>query len=110
MNNDVQKAKNALDALIKKSRVHFYKPIQIAEILYHSRVCKDLNINQLESYRSVSKHWRNEITKELLGRVCTSSARFQDDLFNDNAMPPSIIKILATENKKNKWSGRSVHI
>ena len=33
MPNRVQ-AKAALDAVIKKSRVHLYKPIQIAEILY----------------------------------------------------------------------------
>ena len=30
-------AKNALDSVIKKSRVHLYKPIQIAEILYKIR-------------------------------------------------------------------------
>ncbi len=100
MNKETQKAKEALDLLIKKSRVHLYKPIQIGEILYHSRVCKDLNLNDLESYRNASKHWRDEVSKSLLGRVCTSSARFQDDLFNSNAMPPSIIKILAKENER----------
>ncbi len=32
MNN--QNAKESLDTIIKKARVHLYKPIQIAEILY----------------------------------------------------------------------------
>ena len=37
-------AKKALDAVIKKSRVHLYKPIQIAEILYRDRVFHDINL------------------------------------------------------------------
>lgn len=100
MKKDVLIAKAALDTLIKKSRVHFYKPIQIGEILYHARVVHDVDLNDLESYRNASKHWRDDITKQLLGRVCTSSARFQDDLFNVNAMPPETIKVLALENQR----------
>lgn len=38
----------------------------------------------------------------LLGRVCTSSARFQDDLFNDNAIPPAVLGVLGKENRKTK--------
>lgn len=30
----IEEAKEALDKVIKKGRVHLYKPIQIAEILY----------------------------------------------------------------------------
>lgn len=93
MREDISKAKKALDNLIKKSRVHLYKPIQIGEILYHSRVYNDVDLDDLESYRNASKHWRDEITEILLGRVCSSSARFQDDLFNENAIPPRIIKM-----------------
>ena len=100
MEKDVKKAKEALDLIINKSRIHLYKPIQIGEILYHYRIHKDLDLDNLESYRNTSKHWRNEITAVLLGRVCTSSARFQDDLFNENAVPPRIIKILALENDR----------
>ena len=102
MREDVLKAKIALDTIIKKSRVHLYKPIQIGEILYHSRVFKDVNLDDLESYRNASKHWRDEVTEVLLGRICSSSARFQDDLFNENAIPPRIIKVLAKENKQTK--------
>ena len=37
MPSDLDIAKNALDSLITKSRVHLYKPIQIAEILFNER-------------------------------------------------------------------------
>ena len=91
-------AKKALDMVIKKSRVHLYKPIQIAEILYRVRTVGDINPLDLEDYRTRSKKWRDEICKPLLGRVCTSSARFQDDLFNDNAVPPAFLNELSKEN------------
>ena len=60
MNLELQNAKNALDSVIKKSRVHLYKPIQIAEILYRDRVYKDIDINDKESYRTKSKKWRDD--------------------------------------------------
>lgn len=91
-------AKKALDTVIVKSRVHLYKPIQIAEILYRIRVVGDVNPLNLEDYRTKSKRWRDDICRPLLGRVCTSSARFQDDLFNDNAVPPVMLNELSSEN------------
>ena len=93
-------AKNALDKLIQKSRVHLYKPIQIAEILYHDRVYQDIDLTVLEDYRTKSKKWRDDISIELLGRVCTSSSKFQDNLFDDNAIPPTIIEVLGRENRE----------
>ena len=78
----VAEAKAKLDTVIRKSRIHFYKPIQIAEILHHQRtVDKKLNLRDLESYRTKSRKWRDLVSEELLGTVCSSSARFQDDLF-----------------------------
>lgn len=91
-------AKDALDKLINKSRVHLYKPIQIAEILYHHRIYKDINLLQLEDYRNPSKKWRDNMCFPLLGRVCTSSAKFQDNLFDDNAIPPIILNVLGKAN------------
>lgn len=88
--------------MIRLSRVHLYKPIQIAEILYHARVHQDVNLDDVESYRNQSKKWRDDISKILLGTVCTSSARFQDDLFNENALPPRHIKTLSEENIRTK--------
>lgn len=93
-----EEAKAALDKLIEKSRIHLYKPIQIAEILYHARTDKNLNLLDLESYRTKSKKWRDEISLQLLGRICTSSARFQDNLFDENALPPHLLNELGKEN------------
>jgi len=95
-----EKAKQALDNVINKSRVHLYKPIQVAEILFRIRAYGDIDPLKLEDYRTKSKKWRDTISLPLLGRVCTSSARFQDDLFNDNAIPPSILYELSKENIK----------
>lgn len=79
---DLLKAKELLDKVLKKSRIHFYKPIQIVEILYRDRISKDIDLKTLETYRTKSKKWRDDISLPLLGRVCTSSAKFQDDIFN----------------------------
>ena len=97
---NITEAGEALDRLIRKSRVHFYKPIQIAEILYHDRVFHDVDLSLLETYRTQSKKWRDEISIELLGRVCTSSSRFQDNLFDANAIPPEVLSVLGKINRK----------
>ncbi len=99
---DVRQAKEALDRLIAKQRVHLYKPIQIAEILYRVRQ-GTLTIDQLrddlESYRNPSKHWRDSVSRILLDRVCTSSQKFQDNLFDPNAIPPATLAALAEANE-----------
>lgn len=94
--------KEALDKIIKKSRVHFYKPIQIAEILHQDRTKKPLNLLDLESYRNASKRWRDQITQKIIGRISTSSQKFQDNIFDENAIPPRLLKELANFNRKNK--------
>ena len=95
-----QQAKDAIDSIIKKARVHLYKPIQIAEILYRDRTVKDINLSSLETYRNTSKRWRDEVCVRFLGRASTSSARFQDDLFNNNAIPPEALMHLGDLNRK----------
>lgn len=90
-------AMDALDTVIKKSRVHLYKPIQIAEILYRDRVFGDIDLTNLETYRSRSKSWRDDISIRLLGRICNSSSKFQDDLFN--AITPTQIAELGAYNR-----------
>ena len=93
----VAEAKAMLDAVIAKSRTFLYKPIQIAEILHHQRIVNpELDLLDLESYRTKSRHWRNIVSQELLGTVCSSSAKFQDDIFN--AVPPEALNILGQEN------------
>ncbi len=93
-------SKKALDSIIKKTRVHYYKPIQLAEILYHNRL-NHLNLNDLESYRSASKQWRDQVTQRLVGRISTSSAKFQDNLFEGNAMLPRLLAELGNFNNAN---------
>lgn len=98
----LKQAKQALDSVIEKGRVHLYKPIQVAEILYHDRVHKDIDLANLEDYRTISKKWRDAVTIPLVGKKCTSSARFQDDLFNANATPPSVLVVLGKINRRTK--------
>lgn len=94
-----EESKQKLDIVINKSRVHFYKPIQIAEILFHQRTQEPgLNLLNLESYRTRSRRWRDIVSEELLGNVCSSSARFQDNLFDENAVPPAALSVLGAEN------------
>ena len=96
-----EEARRKLDIVIKKSRTHLYKPIQIAEILYHQRTAEpDMDLLDLESYRTRSVAWRDSITRELVGRVSTSNSRYQDNLFNDNAVPPAALKVLGEENMR----------
>lgn len=94
-------AKKSLDRVIVKSRVHLYKPIQVAEILYRKRVVNpSMNLNDVESYRNDSKHWRNVISMELIGRKSTSSAKFQDALFGE--FTPEMLDVIAKENDRTK--------
>jgi len=92
-------AKKSLDSLIRKARVHLYKPIQIAEILYRDRTVGDISLSNIESYRIQSKKWRDEICQQFLGRISTSSAKYQDDVFNENAIPPVVLNHLGKINK-----------
>ena len=94
-------AKNHLDTLIRKSRVHFYKPIQVAEILHRDRIERDINLDDLESYRTHSRRWRDEISLRFVGGKSTSSSRFQDNLFDANATPPSVLARLGKINRSN---------
>lgn len=97
----VQEAKDRLDLLIKKARVDMYKPIHIAEVLRHSRLGADVKIDVevLDSFRNPSLRWRDAVTNLLLGKVSTSSARYQHDVWNETAMPTRLLTILDQENK-----------
>ncbi len=96
---DIIEAKQALDKVIDKARVHLYKPIQIAEILYRDRTEQDITLSDLTTYRTKSKKSRDVICVQFLGLTSTSSARYQDDIFNENAVPPAVLEILGKENR-----------
>lgn len=101
MDVGLKDAKEALDKIIRKGRVHLYKPIHIAEILYYSRnKLADIRIDELDTYRTISRKWRDEVSLRLVGRKSTSSARYQDDVFNENSMPPHLLALLDAENKR----------
>ena len=106
---DIIEAKLALDKIIKKARVHLYKPIQIAEILHKDRTEGNIDLSDLETYRTKSRKWRDEICVKFLGRTSTSSARYQDDVFNGNALPPIAITELGKENR-NKYGAVEAYI
>lgn len=97
----IEEAKDRLDLIINKGRVHLYKPIQIAEVLYHSRAGDaGIDVNRLDTYRSKSKHWRDDVCNKILGTSSTSSARYQDNIWEENAMTPEFLATLDFENKR----------
>lgn len=101
MDIQMARAKAALDNVIAISRAHMYKPIQIAEILHQDRTRPgQLDLADLEVYRTASRGWRDKVSILLVGRASTSSARFQDDLFNENAVPPRLLTYLGYLNRE----------
>jgi hypothetical protein len=96
---NIKQAKTKLDKVISKGRVHFYKPFQIAEILRRHRTCELGNLLDLESYKNASRRWRDDVSNLLVGRSSNSSARYQDDVFNENACPPEALAALGDYNK-----------
>lgn len=103
----MQAARERLDNFINKQRVAMYKPIQIAEILYRVRTRQDGmtldKLDDVENYRNPSKRWRDAVTRLLIGQVSTSSQKYQDNVFESNAVPPELLKTLAQIN--NRFSG-----
>ena len=95
----IEEAKTRLDLIIGKSRVDLYKPIHIAEVLYRSRTVGDFDISKLETFQNPSLRWRNEVTNKLAGKVSTSSARYQHDVWSETAMPLDFLVVLDAENK-----------
>jgi len=100
MKLEVARAK--LDRIINISRVEMYKPIQVAEILREFRMNSNISPSNLETFRGLSRELRNRASLELMGKVSTSSMRFQDDLWNETALPASSLEVLHFANKGSK--------
>jgi len=100
----LEEAKDRLDHIINIARVQWYKPIQIAEVLYKSRLgTPDLDTSVLETYRIKSRRWRDEVCSKFLQKQkagSTSSSRYQDNVWEANAMTPDLLAVLDQENKK----------
>jgi type II restriction enzyme len=97
--------KMRLDQFIAKQRVALYKPIQIAEILHRVKegTLTTEDLKSIEKYRNPSKRWRDIVTRRLIGQISTSSQKFQDNLFEPNAIPPTFLVQLAEIN--NQFAG-----
>lgn len=96
---DVQReALDALDNLIRISRVEMYKPIQVAEVLYRLRTGSKVTALDLDSYKNPSIHWRDSVTERVMGKRSTSSAQFQHHVWGDSAIPPKTLDVLAQIN------------
>jgi HaeII restriction endonuclease len=100
LSTELTEAKSNLDKIIEKGRVHLYKPIQIAEVLYRHRVVQDIDIEEIKTYQNPSKAWRDKVTKLLVGNECTSSNSYQKALF-DTELSTQALKTLADENNSN---------
>jgi hypothetical protein len=101
MTPELATAKTRLDYLIRMGRVDLYKPIQIAEVLHKGRTTEEeFDLGDVETFRNPSRAWRDEVTLRLLGKRSTSSARYQDDIWNDSAMPPPMLKVLDVFNRE----------
>jgi type II restriction enzyme len=93
---DYVEAMEALDSVISKGRSHMYKPIQIAEILYHARTV-GIDFSDTENYRLSSLQWRDDVSQLLVGATSGSTSRYQDDLFGKGA-PPDVLQTLSQIN------------
>lgn len=103
---NLKEAKGKIDSVMKKSRIHFYKPIQIAEILHRHRMDpSSLDFKDLETFRTHSKGWRDMVSLVLVGRVSTSSSKYQDDIFDEKACPPWAIEELGKLNEQENSKG-----
>lgn len=76
MSQNVIDAKTRIDLIIRKARVDFYKPIQIAEVLHRSRTHGDVDPLDKTTYQNPSLRWCNDVTRQLLGKVSTFKAEF----------------------------------
>ena len=98
---EIKQAKEKLDHVIAIGRVEMYKPIQVAETLRMANASKLINLSDVESYRTKSRRWRDNVTDALFSKSSTSSARFQDDLWNPSAVPPEAMVALGNANSSN---------
>jgi len=102
MNITTTEAKRRLDKLIAKARVHLYKPIQVAEILYRDRISKDIDLADLDTYRRQSTRWRNAVCPRLVGRIPILNSRYEDQMFDEKLISPDTLVVLGRENKNKK--------
>lgn len=100
MTDKEKEAKTLLDKIINKSRLHLYKPIQVAEVLYKDRL-EGIDFDDTSSFVNPSKQWRDAISHFLVKSVCSSSDSYQKALFRSE-MPIEQLKVLSDINRRTR--------
>ena len=110
-------AKDEIDTMIDNARFRCFRPIRVAEILYHSRTEGGFDLSDPQTYRVGSGRWRDEIAKELTGKGSSSSKSYQKDFLDliSRALPaldqlnkqnPGIVEnYIYRRLKEDKWGG-----
>lgn len=88
----IEDAKEEIDTLINNARFRCFRPIRVAEILYHSRTEANVALENPESYRVESGRWRDTVSVRLTGKASSSSKSYQKD-FSDLIDPASLSKL-----------------
>jgi len=97
---DIDDAKAEIDTLINNARFRCFRPIRVAEILYHSRTEANVALENPESYRVESSRWRDTVSVRLTGKASSSSKSYQKD-FSDLIDPASLSKLDALNRIEN---------
>jgi HaeII restriction endonuclease. len=97
---DIDDAKAEIDTLINNARFRCFRPIRVAEILYHSRTEANVALENPESYRVESGRWRDTVSVRLTGKASSSSKSYQKD-FSDLIDPASLSKLDALNRIEN---------
>ena len=88
----IDDAKAEIDTLINNARFRCFRPIRVAEILYHSRTRAAVDLEDPESYRVESGRWRDTVSTRLTGKASSSSRSYQKD-FSDLIDPTSLSRL-----------------
>jgi|GEM_PF-1116214 len=110
-------AKQEIDTMINNARFRCFRPIRVAEILYHSRTEGGFDLSDPQSYRVESGRWRDEVAEDLTGKGSSSSNSYQKDFLDliSKALPalddlnkqnPGVVEnYIYTRLKEDKWGG-----
>jgi hypothetical protein len=100
-NTDISEAKMRLDCIFKMHENYMCNPIQIAEILYNNRVCRNLDVYRPETYIDKSVRWRNNIASILFNLVPPLNFRNQKLIFGNEYLSAKYISTLSKFNESN---------
>lgn len=94
--------RNRIDGLFKTSSLYAFRLIRIAEILHRHRTMGGFDLLELIEYERQSIEWGDYISNDFFGCLPTSKQINRRELFEANAMPPTLLAQLGMINKKGK--------